>query len=57
MSESAEFQVGDEVIASSGARGTVCDARTMSNGDAVYGVSDTTGAVRFYTADGIKRVL
>lgn len=55
MEEATEFSIDDDVIASSGARGTVCDLRTMANGEPVYGVSDINGAVRYYTADALKR--
>ncbi|WP_449282679.1 hypothetical protein [Leucobacter sp.] len=51
------FSIGDDVIAAGGARGTVCDIGTMANGATVYGVQDLTGAVRYYTADGLKRFL
>lgn len=57
MADLEEFQVDEGVIALTGARGTVCDVREMTNGATVYGVVDTTGAVRYYTADSIKRVL
>lgn len=55
MSESTELQVGDDVVAVAGARGTIADIQKMSNGDTVYGVVDVNGAVRHYTATGIKR--
>lgn len=57
MADPEEFHVDESVIALTGARGTVCDVRQMTNGATVYGVVDTTGAVRYYTADSIKRVL
>ncbi len=55
MEEAMEFSIDDDVIAAAGARGTICDLRTMANGEHVYGVSDVNGAVRYYTADGLKR--
>jgi len=55
MDGATEFSVGDEVVAVAGARGTICDVRTMSNGETVYGVSDVNGAVRYYTSGGIKQ--
>ena len=55
MDEAAELKVGDDVVAVAGARGKVVDVNTMSNGEAVYGVVDINGAVRYYTDSGIKR--
>ncbi len=55
MDESTVFQVGDDVIAVAGARGTIADIQEMTNGDRVYGVVDTNGAVRHYTENGLKR--
>lgn len=55
MGEPIELQVGDDVIAVAGARGTIVDVQEMSNGEKVFGVVDVNGAVRFYTAVGIKR--
>ncbi|WP_053382983.1 hypothetical protein [Leucobacter celer] len=52
-----DFSIDDDVIAVGGARGTICDIRTMANGVPVYGVQDLTGAVRYYVADGLKRFL
>lgn len=59
MGDAAEqdFSIDDDVIAVGGARGTVCDISTMANGVTVYGVRELTGAVRYYTADGLKRFL
>ncbi|WP_336658932.1 hypothetical protein [Leucobacter sp. USHLN153] len=57
MVEPDSLQLGDNVVAPTGARGTICDVREMSNGVTVYGVLDTTASVRYYTADGVKRVL
>ena len=57
MAELEEFHVDESVVAPSGARGVVCDVRQMSNGATAYGVLDTTGSVRYYIADSIKRVL
>lgn len=55
MNESAELTVGDDVVAVAGARGTIVDVNTMSNGEPVYGVVDVNGSVRYYTESGIKR--
>lgn len=55
MHEGNDFTVGDDVVAVAGARGTIADVREMSNGEAVYGVVDVNGAVRYYSAAGIKR--
>ncbi|MBK0419829.1 hypothetical protein JD276_12370 [Leucobacter sp. CSA1] len=55
--DTAEFSVDDEVVAPGGARGVVCDVREMTNGERVYGVHDMNGSVRYYTAEGIKRLL
>jgi len=55
MDESVEFKVGDDVVAVAGAKGTIVDVNEMSNGEPVYGVVDVNGAVRYYTAAGVKR--
>ncbi|MGW9020203.1 hypothetical protein ACWGOE_01825 [Leucobacter chromiiresistens] len=57
MADLEEFQVDESVVAPSGARGVICDVRRMTNGATSYGVLDTTGSIRYYTADSIKRVL
>lgn len=57
MEEDAAFSVGDDVIASAGARGVIADVRDMSNGETVYGVLDMNGSVRFYTEAGLKGFL
>lgn len=57
MDDLEEFQVDESVVAPSGARGVICDVRRMTNGATSYGVLDTTGSIRYYTADSIKRVL
>lgn len=54
MNEAAELSVGDDVVAVAGARGTIVDINEMTNGEKVYGVADINGAVRYYTAVGIK---
>lgn len=55
MDEATELNVGDDVVAVAGARGTIVDINEMSNGENVYGVADVNGAVRYYTGAGIKR--
>ena len=55
MTSSIELQVGDDVVAAAGARGTIADISEMSNGEKVYGVVDVNGVVRHYTETGIKR--
>lgn len=55
MDEVTELQLGDDVIAVAGARGTIVDIQDMSNGEKVYGVVDVNGAVRHYTVKGLKR--
>ena len=57
MSEANGFSVEDDVIAPGGVKGVVVDIREMTNGQPAYGVRDNTGAVRYYTAEGIKRFL
>lgn len=57
MNESTEFAVGDDVMAVAGARGTIADVHEMSNGEKAYGVVDVNGAVRYYTALGLKRFI
>ena len=57
MDEAISLSVGDDVMALGGARGTITDIREMSNGESVYGVRDSNGAVRFYTATGLKRFI
>ncbi|MGK0716614.1 hypothetical protein ACR5KS_11255 [Leucobacter sp. W1153] len=57
MDEAISLSVGDDVMALGGARGTITDMREMSNGESVYGVRDSNGAVRFYTATGLKRFI
>ncbi|MBO1902267.1 hypothetical protein J4H92_09950 [Leucobacter weissii] len=55
MDENTELNVGDDVVAVAGARGTIVDVNEMSNGEASYGVVDVNGAIRYYTAAGVKR--
>ena len=55
MDKSTELNVGDDVLGVAGVRGTIVDIREMSNGELVYGVVDTNGAVRYYVAAGLKR--
>ncbi len=57
MSETPEFQVGDSVVGVAGVRGTIADINTMSNGETVYGIVDTTGAVRYFTVAALKQVI
>lgn len=54
MDEATQLNVGDDVVAVAGARGTIVDVNEMSNGDTVYGVVDINGTVRYYTETGIK---
>ena len=56
MDEDTRLSVGDDVLAVAGARGTIVDIREMSNGETAYGVVDVNGAVRYYTAVGVKRL-
>ncbi|MFC5337430.1 hypothetical protein [Leucobacter denitrificans] len=57
MDETPGFQVGDSVVGVAGVRGTIADISTMSNGETVYGIVDTTGAVRYFTAAALKQVI
>ncbi len=55
MNEAMELNIGNDVVAVAGARGTIVDINDMSNGEKVYGVVDVNGSVRYYTQVGIKR--
>ena len=57
MEEDAAFSVGDDVIASAGARGVIADVREMSNGETVYGFFYLKGSFVFYTEAGLKGLL
>lgn len=57
MDEQTDFNLGDDVVAVAGAKGTIADFSEMKNGEIAYGVVDTNGAIRYYTAAGLKRFL
>ena len=57
MADEIELNVGDVVMAAAGAKGETVDIHEMTNGEKSYGLVDTTGAVRYYVASGLRQLM
>lgn len=57
MADEIELNVGDVVMAAAGAKGEIVDIHEMTNGEKSYGLVDTTGAVRYYVASGLRQLM
>lgn len=48
------FQIDDDVMPTSGARGNVIDIRDLAKDRRIYGVADVNGGVQYYTEESLR---